>query len=36
MRNALKKQQREWAYKMWCLGYTHNQISVALNKCDKI
>lgn len=30
MKKALTEKQIEWAYKMWCLGYTLPQIADAL------
>ena len=35
MREALSFKQKEWAYDMWCLGYTQMQIAEALNVCEK-
>lgn len=26
-------EKKEWAYDMWCLGYTQAQIAEALNVC---
>ena len=31
----LSFKEREWAYKMWCIGYTKKQISEALYVCEK-
>lgn len=28
---CLTWQQKEWAYDMWCIGYTQDQIGDALN-----
>lgn len=32
---ALTKEQIEWAYDKWCLGYTQRQIADALYVCEK-
>lgn len=32
---ALDNKQKKWAYDMWCLGYTKNQIADALYVCEK-
>ena len=32
---ALTPKQQEWAYKMWCVGYTQMQIADALFVCEK-
>ena len=32
---ALNTEQKEWAYEMWCLGYTQMQIADALYVCEK-
>lgn len=34
-RACLSFKQKEWAYKMWCIGYTHKQIADALFVCEK-
>ena len=26
--------KKKWAYDMWCLGYTQNQIAEALGVCE--
>lgn len=31
---ALNEKQKEWAYNMWCLGYTQLQIAEALFVCE--
>ena len=31
----LTTKQVDWAYKMWCIGYTQKQIADALNVCSK-
>ena len=33
--SSLSFKQKEWAYAMWCLGYTQMQIAEALNVCEK-
>ncbi len=35
MEKILTKKQIEWAYEMWCLGYTQIQIANALYVCEK-
>lgn len=35
MREALTFKQKQWAYDMWCLGYTQKQIADALFVCVK-
>jgi DNA-binding transcriptional regulator LsrR (DeoR family) len=30
----LSYSKKKWAYDMWCLGYTQNQIAEALNVCE--
>ena len=32
---TLTTKQVEWAYDMWCIGYTQKQIGDALNVCSK-
>lgn len=32
---ALTFKQKQWAYDMWCLGYTQKQIANALFVCEK-
>lgn len=32
---ALTFKQKEWAYEMWCIGYTKKQIAEALFVCEK-
>lgn len=27
--------EKDWAYKMWCIGYTKKQIAEALYVCEK-
>ena len=27
--------EKEWAYEMWCIGYTKKQIAEALYVCEK-
>lgn len=34
MASALDNKQKEWAYQMWCVGYTQLQIAEALNVCE--
>lgn len=31
----LSKEEKEWAYTMWCIGYTQQQIADALFVCCK-
>lgn len=33
--SSLSFKQKEWAYDMWCLGYTQMQIADALFVCEK-
>lgn len=35
MIGALAFKQKQWAYDMWCLGYTQKQIANALFVCEK-
>lgn len=32
---ALTVKQQDWAYRMWCIGYTQMQIADALFVCEK-
>ena len=34
-KKTLTPEQQEWAYQMWCLGYTQMQIADALFVCEK-
>ena len=34
-RKALTPKQIKWAYDMWCIGYTQQQIADALYVCKK-
>lgn len=33
--SVLSSKEKEWAYEMWCLGYTQGQIADALYVCEK-
>lgn len=35
MKSVLDYKQKEWAYDMWCLGYTQRQIADALFVSEK-
>lgn len=35
MKKTLTKKEVKWAYDMWCIGYTQNQIAQALYVCEK-
>ena len=35
MKGVLSNSEKSWAYDMWCIGYTLNQIADALYVCEK-